>query len=1183
MLKRKIINVIVLSVSVIVVSEFFNQAFSQSELTVNNKVISLVPQVGHYREIVSIDFSSDGSTFVTGSNDNNIVLWDSTGTMIRSFTGHLEPVTDVKFSSDDEYIVSCSLDGTVRKWDILTGEEINIASLDVSKSKNLINKILVGDEVDLGINSIAMEKGYDHIICGTQNGIFCLKFDPKPVFTRIEEPQITAKVELMRMPSSQVLFCSENNYVFSSDFQDISIWNVQNGIHVGDLEGHDEAITKIVLCEEGKYLYSSSNDSSIIKWDIKSREKVDQYFFNEQIADIAIAPDNTYLAAITKSELIILNLSTKNQQVIHEYSRTPSSVIFDPSGQLLFVGNYSYITVWEMPTWRLVELINSYMAVPWDMSLFGDTLYIASENNVWVLDMLMGELQSNFSHQSNDNIKSISTNNNGRFLLSGTNNDIILWNTSTGKQIKSFITDSSMIRSLEFSSKGNSAISGHSDGRVYLWNTGKYIGDKNQSFGDILGTNVIDEGLNFANFCPDDEHFITGSSDALELWDWYTLKNPKQYKRNNADKFINAQAIDFSPNNKYMVAGSLNGHMLLWETYSTRELMQFYHGDWNYVNSTIFAPDGNSIFSAAKDNNIYWWDINNNKIPKFIFEGHNDQINTIIASPDLKYLFSSSLDGKINIWDLQSKELLLSILILKELYTERPQWVAVTPDGHFETNNLETLKGLYWVISDDPLHPLPIEIFTRDYFEPNLIAKVLSGQKFATTENISLKNRVQPEVKILKVNYNKEKPDSLEVHIWCNNMAKKIVQGGVETESSSGIYDLRLFRDNQLVGQFPKNSNESKMADYNNYEENLNQWREKFQIKTSLSSDTTIIFKIRTPSRANIENFELSAYAFNSDRVKSITSRSAFLVPEELERNTGKLYLISLGINPQNPNWNLPFVINDAKEFGSRLYKLFKSSNQFNEVVPINVINQELPLTKSNNTNNFIPPTKSNIQSVFKLLSGEMIIDTVSDDFLKQTLSNIKQTSPNDAVILYCSSHGITDKYGNFYIVPYDIGYSTSNDTISPELLSRSISSFELSNWLLDIDVGHSTAIIDACYSQAAVITEGFIPGPMGDRSLGQLAYDKGMQILVATQLDKTTTQSSNGGGLSDLTNALLNEGIDNKQLRDSQEKLKLSDILQLTQNKIIKIQRGKVKNEGKILKPIYYPFANKKYELWIN
>jgi uncharacterized caspase-like protein len=66
--------------------------------------------------------------------------------------------------------------------------------------------------------------------------------------------------------------------------------------------------------------------------------------------------------------------------------------------------------------------------------------------------------------------------------------------------------------------------------------------------------------------------------------------------------------------------------------------------------------------------------------------------------------------------------------------------------------------------------------------------------------------------------------------------------------------------------------------------------------------------------------------------------------------------------------------------------------------------------------------------------------------------------------------------------------------------------------------------LLDACPS-AASVPEGFKPGPMGDRGLGQLAYDKGMQILAATQADNVALESEKlGQGL--LTYALVDDGL---------------------------------------------------------
>ncbi len=59
------------------------------------------------------------------------------------------------------------------------------------------------------------------------------------------------------------------------------------------------------------------------------------------------------------------------------------------------------------------------------------------------------------------------------------------------------------------------------------------------------------------------------------------------------------------------------------------------------------------------------------------------------------------------------------------------------------------------------------------------------------------------------------------------------------------------------------------------------------------------------------------------------------------------------------------------------------------------------------------------------------------------------------------------------------------------------------------MDAGDISLIVDACHAAASVEEElDFKPGPMGSRGLGQLAYDKGMRILAASQVADVALES---------------------------------------------------------------------------
>jgi uncharacterized caspase-like protein len=132
---------------------------------------------------------------------------------------------------------------------------------------------------------------------------------------------------------------------------------------------------------------------------------------------------------------------------------------------------------------------------------------------------------------------------------------------------------------------------------------------------------------------------------------------------------------------------------------------------------------------------------------------------------------------------------------------------------------------------------------------------------------------------------------------------------------------------------------------------------------------------------------------------------------------------------------------------------------------------------------------------------------------------------PEDLVLLSFSSHGYTDDKGNFYFLLFDIG-ECHDRQITPALLQRALSSEELARWLRDIDGGEIVLVVDACHSAATVEGEGFKPGPMDSRGLGQLAYDKGMRILTASQADNVALESDLlQQGL--LTFALVHDGLE--------------------------------------------------------
>ena len=82
-------------------------------------------QTLRHRGVTSVAFSPDGRIIVSGSRDNTLKVWATvSGRELRTLAGHRDWVKAVAFSPDGRTIVSASHDKTLKLWDAATGREL---------------------------------------------------------------------------------------------------------------------------------------------------------------------------------------------------------------------------------------------------------------------------------------------------------------------------------------------------------------------------------------------------------------------------------------------------------------------------------------------------------------------------------------------------------------------------------------------------------------------------------------------------------------------------------------------------------------------------------------------------------------------------------------------------------------------------------------------------------------------------------------------------------------------------------------------------------------------------------------------------------------------------------------------------------------------------------------------------
>ncbi len=454
-------------------------------------------------------------------------------------------------------------------------------------------------------------------------------------------------------------------------------------------------------------------------------------------------------------------------------------------------------------------------------------------------------------------------------------------------------------------------------------------------------------------------------------------------------------------------------------------------------------------------------------------------------------MWTASAGEGIRLWDARTGETVLTTYLFGN-----DRWFTVAPDGRYDTNLGPDSAHFRWLVSDRPWQSLSPQTFMRDYYEPKLTARLLGCRAagtcaavFKPLRPIGDLNRVLPQVTIEAIEPGAT-PDIAVVTV--------AARSGVDGAERSGVYNLRLFRGGQLVGQFP-----AVLADT----ADLPGWRAANAVPVAPDGVARTTFAVRLPTGATAEKVAFTAYAFNDDRVKGDSARRSYDRPPVAPRPR-RAFVVAIGIDAYaEPRLHLRFAAADARLVARQLAAL-----------PGYAVHSLVLTGETGSTH----ATKALIRAALGVLAGDPaargVLAAAGVD-----ASGLDTATPDDMVVIAYAGHGWAARDNDFFIIPSDGRWADGAD--DPDRASL-IASGELTRWLAGVDAGEMAIVIDACQSAAAVVADGFKPGPMGDRGLGQLAYDKRIRILAGSQSSAEALEDPRlGHGL--LTWALAGEGLD--------------------------------------------------------
>lgn len=295
----------------------------------------VLKQQGHYFDMNTLSYSSDGQYIATGGDDGKIKIWNTvSGFCFVTFSEHSSAISAVEFAKQGQVLFSASLDGTVRAFDL-----VRYRNFRTFTSPSPVQ-----------FSSLAVDDSGEVVAAG------------------------------------------------STDSFQIFMWSVQTGKLLDVLSGHEGPISSLAFSPTGNILASGSWDKSVRLWNVFDRSHaVEPFSMSADVLALAFRPDGKELAASSlDGQIIFLDVSQGKQTNLIEgrkdiaggrkaddrqaasnssSSKSFNSLAYSADGSCLLAGgNSKYVVLYDV---RDGVMVKKYQ-ISENLSLDGTEEYLDS-------------------------------------------------------------------------------------------------------------------------------------------------------------------------------------------------------------------------------------------------------------------------------------------------------------------------------------------------------------------------------------------------------------------------------------------------------------------------------------------------------------------------------------------------------------------------------------------------------------------------------------------------------------------------------------------------------------------------------------------------------------------------------------------------------------------------------------
>lgn len=570
---------------------------------------------GHSNQVRSVDFSPDGQTLVTASEDNTVRLWSIDGRELQRLSGQNQSFRSVKFSPDGKQIAAISADNTVKLWTVEgkelktfsgQGDENNfMADLCFSPNGQVIaasgvnhtvklwridgqaSKTLKGHNIQVW--SLSCSSDGQTIVAADQEGIVKLwRMDGRELKSFPIEPKSIYGISFS--PDGQLIATAGGN-------TEINLWNLA-GKKLETIGKHDNFVIGVRFSPDGQTIASVSADKTVKLWNLNGQVLKMFKGHHHSVFGLSFSPDGQVIATAGGDDTIRLwSLSNPNHQTLIGHTGSLYSVSVSPNGKIIATaGDDQVIRLWSR-TGQALKTINAKSGAwnrIWSLSFSPDGRMIAAAGFDKTLKLwdLKGQLLNTFNGHSNE-VTEVRFSPDGQILATASYDGTVkLWQID-GRELRTLKANAGKVFSVDFSPNGLLLASAHKNGTINLWNLQ----------GQILKTfQGHSSDITRVRFSPDGKTLASASHDKLiKLWtlDGHELKTFTGHS-------AGVTGLSFNPSGKILTSASEDSSLRLWDVLTGQELQTINGHGYQFWNVS-FNPDGKTFVSVSDDAQVDIW------------------------------------------------------------------------------------------------------------------------------------------------------------------------------------------------------------------------------------------------------------------------------------------------------------------------------------------------------------------------------------------------------------------------------------------------------------------------------------------------------------------------------------------------------------------------------------------------